>query len=227
MFGACCENVIGYLPVPLGMAGPLLVDGKLVFIPMATTEGCLVASTHRGCKAINASGGAFTVITNSGMTRGPVIRFPSASRGAEFKEWSEVEANYENIAVTFNQTSRFAHLKCLKVRLAGRYCFLRFQATTGDAMGMNMVSKGCESALNFIEKEFPDVQIISLSGNYCTDKKPAAINWIEGRGKSVVAEAIIKADIVENTLKTTIAALIDINNAKNLIGSAMAGSIGK
>jgi hydroxymethylglutaryl-CoA reductase (NADPH) len=93
-------------------------------------------------------------------------------------------------------------------------------------MGMNMMSKACENALAFIAKEFSDLQIISLSGNYCTDKKPAAINWIEGRGKSVVAEAIIKGDIVEKILKTSITALVDVNHAKNLIGSAMAGSIG-
>lgn len=210
----------------MGIAGPIDIDKRSVYIPMATTEGCLVASTHRGCKAINSSGGAFTVLTNSGMTRGPVVRFPSASRGAEFKEWLEIENNYENVTTVFNGTSRFARLKSIKVQIAGRYCFIRFQATTGDAMGMNMISKGCENALDFIAKEFTDLQIISLSGNYCTDKKPAAINWIEGRGKSVVAEAIIKGNIVEKVLKTSVAALVDVNNAKNLVGSAMAGSIG-
>ena len=99
-------------------------------------------------------------------------------------------------------------------------------ATTGDAMGMNMLSKATEHALLLIQDFFPDVQILSLSGNVCTDKKPAAINWIEGRGKSVTCQAIIPGDIIETTLKTTTSALCDLNIAKNLTGSAIAGSIG-
>ncbi|KAG0758715.1 hypothetical protein G6F24_009600 [Rhizopus arrhizus] len=93
-------------------------------------------------------------------------------------------------------------------------------------MGMNMISKGCEKALSKIEEYFPDMQIISLSGNFCTDKKPAAVNWIEGRGKSTVAEAVIPAAVVEKVLKTTVDALVELNISKNLVGSAMAGSVG-
>lgn len=100
-------------------------------------------------------------------------------------------------------------------------------------MGMNMISKGTEKSLAGIlitkpvlSEHFPDMQIISISGNYCTDKKPAAINWIEGRGKSVVAEATIPGSVVSKVLKTTVRALVELNISKNLIGSAMAGSIG-
>lgn len=99
-------------------------------------------------------------------------------------------------------------------------------ATTGDAMGMNMVSKGTETALNSLQQIFQDMEILSLSGNFCTDKKSASINWIEGRGKSVVAEAIVPSKTVKNVLKTTIPALVELNVAKNLVGSAIAGSIG-
>lgn len=225
VMGACCENVIGYMPLPVGVAGPLNIDGDLIHIPMATTEGCLVASASRGCKAINAGGGASTIITADGMTRGPCVEFPSILRAAECKRFIEEEGN-EIITEAFNSTSRFARLRKLKVALAGKLVFIRFSTTTGDAMGMNMISKGCEKAMKVLGEQFPDMQIISLSGNYCTDKKPAAINWIEGRGKSVVAEAVIPGAVVEKVLKTTVAALVELNISKNLIGSAMAGSVG-
>ncbi|XP_059172811.1 3-hydroxy-3-methylglutaryl-coenzyme A reductase-like [Physella acuta] len=224
--GACCENVIGYMPVPVGVAGPLLLDGVRYHVPMATTEGCLVASTNRGCRALELSGGVRSRITNDGMTRGPVVRFPSAVRASEVKQWLENHDNFDLVKECFDATSRFARLKKLHVAIAGRNLYIRFVSTTGDAMGMNMLSKGSEKSLNMLVEKFPDMEIISLSGNFCTDKKPAAINWIEGRGKSVVCEAIVKSHVVKNTLKTTVAALIDLNVSKNLIGSAMAGSIG-
>lgn len=225
VMGACCENVIGYMPIPVGVAGPLNIDGDMIHIPMATTEGCLVASASRGCKAINLGGGASTIITADGMTRGPCVEFPSILRAAECKRFIEEEGN-QVITEAFNSTSRFARLRKLKVALAGKLVFIRFSTTTGDAMGMNMISKGCEKAMQVLGEEFPDMQIISLSGNYCTDKKPAAINWIEGRGKSVVAEAVIPGAIVEKVLKTSVSALVELNISKNLIGSAMAGSVG-
>ena len=93
-------------------------------------------------------------------------------------------------------------------------------------MGMNMISKGVEKALELSMAVFPDMRVVALSGNFCTDKKPAAINWIEGRGKSVVAEAVIPGSVVQKVLKTSVAALVELNTSKNLIGSAMAGSIG-
>lgn len=225
VLGACCENVIGYMPIPVGVAGPMLIDQKMIHIPMATTEGCLVASVARGCKAINAGGGATTVVIADGMTRGPCVEFPNINDAAQCKQWLENEG-FETIEKAFNSTSRFARVRKIQIAMAGRLLYLRFSTTTGDAMGMNMVSKGCEKALAIIGYHFPTMQIVSLSGNYCTDKKPAAINWIEGRGKSVVTEAVIPAEIVERVLKTTVDALIELNISKNLIGSAMAGSVG-
>ncbi|KAF2093630.1 3-hydroxy-3-methylglutaryl-coenzyme A reductase [Rhizodiscina lignyota] len=228
VFGACCENVIGYLPLPLGVAGPLMIDGQNYFLPMATTEGVLVASTSRGCKAINAGGGAVTVVTGDGMTRGPCVSFDTLTRAGAAKLWLDSAEGQKVMRDAFNSTSRFARLQTMKTALAGTYLFIRFKTTTGDAMGMNMISKGAEHALNIMATEagFDDMIIISLSGNYCTDKKPAAINWIDGRGKSVVAEAIIPADVVKGTLKTDVASMIELNVSKNFIGSAMAGSIG-
>ncbi|KAH9913104.1 uncharacterized protein B0H18DRAFT_1088202 [Fomitopsis serialis] len=165
------RNVIGYMPIPLGVAGPLKIDGELFPIPMATAEGTLVASTSRGCKALNAGGGVTTVLTYDAMTRGPAIDFPQYSR-SQARAWE-----------AFESTSRFAKLQNINVRwqddiVHGRPCTL---------------------------------------GNYCTDKKPAAINWIEGRGKSIVAEAVIPGKVVKSVLKTTVDALCNLNTKKNLL----------
>ncbi len=226
--GACCENVIGYMPIPVGVAGPMIIDGQHYYLPMATTEGVLVASTNRGCKAINAAGGATTVLTGDGMTRGPCVGFRTLQRAGAAKIWLDSEEGQRVMKKAFNSTSRFARLQSMKTALAGTYLYIRFKTTTGDAMGMNMISKGVECALNVMMNEsgFEDMSIISVSGNFCTDKKPAAINWIDGRGKSVVAEAIIPGDVVRSVLKSDVDALIELNTSKNLIGSAMAGSIG-
>lgn len=228
VFGACCENVIGFMPLPVGVAGPLIIDGKPYHIPMATTEGCLVASTMRGCKAINSGGGVETILTQDGMTRGPCVSFPTLGRAGACKLWLDSEEGQKVIKKAFNSTSRFARLQHVKTAIAGTLLFIRFKTTTGDAMGMNMISKGVEYSLRYMTEEcgFDDMTVIAVSGNYCTDKKPAAINWIEGRGKSVVAEARIPKDVVEKVLKSDVDALVELNTSKNLVGSAMAGSVG-
>ncbi|CEI41463.1 3-hydroxy-3-methylglutaryl-coenzyme A reductase [Fusarium venenatum] len=228
VFGACCENVIGYMPLPVGVAGPLVIDGQSYFIPMATTEGVLVASASRGCKAINSGGGAVTVLTADGMTRGPCVAFETLERAGAAKLWLDSEAGSDTMKKAFNSTSRFARLQSMKTALAGTYLYIRFKTTTGDAMGMNMISKGVEHALSVMANEagFDDMQIVSVSGNYCTDKKAAALNWIDGRGKGIVAEAIIPGEVVRSVLKSDVDALVELNISKNLIGSAMAGSVG-
>ncbi|XP_067279812.1 3-hydroxy-3-methylglutaryl-CoA reductase b [Pseudorasbora parva] len=224
--GTNCENVIGYVPVPVGVAGPLLLDGKEFHIPMATTEGCLVASTNRGCRAVTLSGGVSSRVLADGMTRGPVVQMPSACRAAEVKGWLESSEGFSDIKQAFDHTSRFARLDRLQVSLAGRNMYIRFQSQTGDAMGMNMLSKGTEEALSRLQERYPDMRLLAVSGNFCTDKKPAAVNWIQGRGKSTVCEAIVPARVVKEVLKTSTAALVELNISKNLVGSAMAGSIG-
>ncbi|KAG5534452.1 hypothetical protein RHGRI_022552 [Rhododendron griersonianum] len=208
ILGQCCEMPVGYIQIPVGIAGPLLLDGREFSVPMATTEGCLVASTNRGCKAIHLCGGATSVLLRDGMTRAPVVRFGTAKRAAELK------------------SSRFARLQGIKCAIAGKNLYTRFTCSTGDAMGMNMVSKGVQNVLDFLQNDFPDMDVIGISGNFCSDKKPAAVNWIEGRGKSVVCEAIIKEEVVRKVLKTDVAALVELNMLKNLTGSAMAGALG-
>jgi hydroxymethylglutaryl-CoA reductase (NADPH) len=176
VMGACCENVIGYMPVPVGFAGPLNLDSRHIYVPMATTEGCLVASTNRGCRALLKCGITSRVV-GDGMTRGPVVRFPSIARASEAMAWMKCSQNFETMKEQFDASSRFARLSKLLIRIAGRHLFVRFEAKTGDAMGMNMVSKGTEMSLKYVQKLFPDMEILSLSGNFCTDKKPAAVNW--------------------------------------------------
>ncbi|XP_057862731.1 3-hydroxy-3-methylglutaryl-coenzyme A reductase 1-like [Cryptomeria japonica] len=103
ILGQCCEMPVGYVQIPVGVAGPLLVNGLEYMVPMATTEGCLVASTNRGCKAILMSGGATSILLRDGMTRAPVVRFQSAKRAAELKFYIEDPANSDNLCDIFNR----------------------------------------------------------------------------------------------------------------------------
>ncbi|KAJ8707259.1 hypothetical protein PYW08_011393 [Mythimna loreyi] len=225
VLNACCENVIGYVGVPVGYAGPLVVDGKPYMIPMATTEGALVASTNRGAKAIGTRG-VTSVVEDVGMTRAPAIKLPNVVRAHECRQWIDNKDNYAIIKEAFDSTSRFARLQEIHIGVDGATLYLRFRATTGDAMGMNMVSKGAENALKLLKNYFPDMEVISLSGNYCSDKKAAAINWVKGRGKRVVCETTITSDNLRTIFKTDAKTLARCNKIKNLSGSALAGSIG-
>ena len=111
VMGVCCENVVGYIPIPVGLAGPYSIDEKEYQVPMATTEGALVASTSRGCKAISMSGGAKTVLIEDGMTRGPCVKFPNIQKAYFLAEWLKKPHNYAVIEREFNGTSRFAKLQ--------------------------------------------------------------------------------------------------------------------
>lgn len=226
ILGQCCEMPVGYIQIPVGIAGPLLLDGREYSVPMATTEGVLVASTNRGCKAIYVSGGATSSLLKDGMTRAPVVRFGSAKRASELKFFLEDPINFETLSIVFNRSSRFGRLQKIKCAIAGKNLYMRFTCSTGDAMGMNMVSKGVQNVLEYLQNDFPDMDVMGISGNYCADKKPTAVNWIEGRGKSVVCEAVITEDVVKKVLKTNVASLVELNMLKNLTGSAMAGALG-
>lgn len=193
---------------------------------MATTEGCLVASTNRGAKAITAGGGAFAEIVRDGITRAPCLRMASAREAARLKIWCETPENFATLKHAFETTTSFGKLKSCVPTVAGRNIYLRLTCFSGDAMGMNMVSKGSLAVVETLKSRFPSLQLVALSGNMCTDKKAAATNWLEGRGKSVVVEATIPEHVVRTTLKTTVKAMVETNLHKNLIGSAMAGALG-
>jgi hydroxymethylglutaryl-CoA reductase (NADPH) len=208
------------------MVGPMTLNGESIFVPMATTEGCLVASTNRGAKAITQGGGAYAEVIRDGITRAPCVRLPSAREAAGLKLWCEMPENFALLKSAFESTTSFGKLKSCVPTVAGRNIYLRLTCFAGDAMGMNMVSKGSLAVIECLKNEFPSLQLVALSGNMCTDKKAAAMNWIEGRGKSVVVEATIPESVVRTTLKTTVKAMVETNLHKNLIGSAMAGTIG-
>ncbi|XP_004300101.1 PREDICTED: 3-hydroxy-3-methylglutaryl-coenzyme A reductase 1 [Fragaria vesca subsp. vesca] len=226
ILGQCCESPVGYVQIPVGIAGPLLLDGFEYMVPMATTEGCLVASMNRGCKAILLSGGADSRVYRDGMTRAPVVKFASAVRACDLLCYLENRANFDTLAVVFNRSSRFARLQSIFPSLSGMTLHVRFNCTTGDAMGMNMVSKGVQNVLDYLQNDFPDMEVIGISGNFCSDKKSAAVNWILGRGKSVVCEAVIKEEVIKEVLKTNVSKLVQLQQNKIFVGTAMAGTVG-
>ncbi|KAI3407709.1 hypothetical protein GPALN_014362 [Globodera pallida] len=229
---ACCENVVGFVPLPTGVAGPLYFDGTLVHLPLSTTEGALVASVSRGCLSINEAisvlgDNAFSVeVFRDGMSRAPVLEFPRVRDAIECLRWIQQNETFVQLKHIFEETSNYACLQRIDAHLEGTYLYLRFVASTGDAMGMNMVTKGTGRALVLIKRQFPQGELLSISGNMCVDKKPSALNWIEGRGKSVVAEALIPAPIVERILRTSVDKMVKLGHAKLLVGSSAAVTVG-
>lgn len=222
------ENPIGTIQIPVGLAGPLKVNGEHArgkfYVPLATSEGALVASVNRGCSAVTDAGGVNARIADDKMTRGPVIKTGSISESLEIKNW--IEDHFHDLKKAAEVTTR--HGKLLKIDpivVVGRYLYPRFVYKTGDSMGMNMVTIATENALNLLTHK-TGAHVVALSGNLCVDKKPSSLNLIEGRGKTVVAEAVIPKSIVEKKLKTTTDAIVEVNIAKNLIGSAISGSMG-
>ena len=227
------ENLVGGTQLPLGVAGPLAIDGEAVsdvadgpaerYLPLATTEGALIASVNRGCAAITAAGGANARVTKSGMTRAPVFRVADVTEGAEVARW--VEDNVDRLAEAAESTTSHGELQEVTPYVVGDNVFLRFSYDTKDAMGMNMATIATRAASELIEAETP-ASLVALSGNLCSDKKPAAINAIEGRGRSVTADVRIPNDVVRDRLNADPDAIAEANTRKNLVGSAKAGSLG-
>jgi hydroxymethylglutaryl-CoA reductase (NADPH) len=221
------ENMVGGAQLPVGVAGPVAVHGGAAdgefYLPIATTEGALVASVNRGCSAISAAGGATVRVTKRGMTRAPVFRVDGVAEGAEVAEW--VEDNEDRLAEAAEGTTSHGRLQSVTPYVVGDSVFLRFSYDTGDANGMNMATIATRAAAEVVEDETP-ASLVALSGNLCTDKKPAAINAVEGRGHTVTADVTIPRAVVEERFGTTPEAIEEANTRKNLIGSAKAGSLG-
>jgi len=221
------ENMIGAAQVPMGVAGPVTVHGGAVdgerYLPMATTEGALLASVNRGCSVVDAAGGATARVTKSGMTRAPVFRVADVAEAEALVEW--VRDNEGTLREAAEATTSHGELLDVTPYVVGDSVFLRFRYDTKDAMGMNMATIATRAAAEAIE-EATTASLIALSGNLCTDKKPAAINAVEGRGRSVTADVTIPREVVESRLHTTSEAIAEVNRRKNLVGSAKAGSLG-
>lgn len=225
-----CENFIGATQIPLGVTGPLKIRGRwvhedeVVYVPMATTEGALVASVNRGCRAIRDAGGAVTRVEDVGITRAPVFRTEGMQETQRFLDW--VEDHEEDIRRVCEATSGHLQLVEIKAQTFGSSTYLRFRFSTGDAMGMNMATIACDRAVRDLIEPATGVQCVALSGNYCVDKKPSAVNFLEGRGKKIYAEVTLDRTTLARALKTDARSLVEVQYRKNLMGSIAAGSMG-
>jgi len=221
------ENMLGAAQVPMGVAGPVPIDGGAAdgeyYLPMATTEGALVASVNRGLSAIRAAGGATARVTASGMTRAPVFRVGGVAAAETVIEW--VDDHTEELRAAAESTTSHGELLAVDPYVVGDSVFLRFVYDTKDAMGMNMATIATREAAELVEAETP-ADLVALSGNLCSDKKPAAINAVEGRGRTVTADVVLPREYVRERLKTTPEAMVEGNTRKNLVGSAKAASLG-
>jgi hydroxymethylglutaryl-CoA reductase (NADPH) len=221
------ENMIGTAQIPMGVVGPVTVHGGCVdgerYLPLATTEGALLASVNRGCSVIDRSGGATARVTKSGMTRAPVFRVADVAEAEALVGW--IRDHEGDLAAAAETTTNHGELLDVTPYVVGDSVFCRFRYDTKDAMGMNMATIATRAACDLIEEE-TDASLVALSGNMCSDKKPAAVNAVEGRGRSVSADVTIPRDVVEDRLHTTPEAVAEINTRKNLVGSAKAASLG-
>jgi hydroxymethylglutaryl-CoA reductase (NADPH) len=187
------ENFIGVAQVPIGLAGPLVVHGEHArgefYVPLATTEGTLVASYNRGMRLLRESGGIKTTVVHENMQRSPVFTLGDALEAREFGEW--VDEHFDAIRVACETTTRVGKLTRIMQFAVGPLRYLRFDYTTGDAAGQNMVGKATLAGCEWIVANHPKHPPFLLSGNIDTDKKHSAINTLLTRGKRVVAEATI------------------------------------
>ncbi len=221
------ENMIGAVQIPLGFVGPLSVKGDHAqgdfLVPMATTEGALVASVNRGCSVITAAGGANVSVVKDEMTRAPVFRVRDIRHNVEAVNW--VESHFEDIRERAESTTSHGKLIRVKPFSSGRNMFLRFSYSTGDAMGMNMATIATEAASELIEEK-TGAELVSVSGNLCTDKKPSGVNILMGRGKMVLTDVVVPGKLVEEKLHTSPEIVEETCYRKNSVGSALALSYG-
>jgi len=219
------EHFTGVAQVPIGFAGPLTVNGEHAkgdfLIPMATTEGTLVASYNRGIALLNACGGVMVSVVGDAMQRAPVFVFDNARQGREFVEW--VQANQARIATEAEATSSVAKLKYIDHYLSNKFVFLRFNYHTGDAAGQNMVGRATFAACSWILDQYPGVRHFYLESNFATDKKASQINIMRTRGKRVTAEAVIKRDALIQRMRVEPESLVYHHGVAN-IGSILSGA---
>lgn len=224
-----CENLIGGIQIPLGVAGPVLIRGQYVnaderlWVPLATTEGALVASVNRGCRATTEAGGIEVEVEDVGITRAPVFRVADRAGARRLIEW--IEENSARVKQVAEATSHHLTLKEVRPQVLGTSVFLRFRFLADDAMGMNMATIACDEVVRTLIVPETGAECVALSGNFCVDKKPSMLNFLEGRGKRVHAAAKVPADVLADCLKTDAEAMLDVQWRKNYVGSIASGSL--
>jgi hydroxymethylglutaryl-CoA reductase (NADPH) len=196
------ENFMGTAQVPLGVAGPLRINGEHAqgdfYVPLATSEGTLVASYNRGMRLLTESGGVKTTVVEEHMQRAPVFVLNDALEARDFGAW--VDENFEQIKAAAEATTRSGQLTYIGQYSIGPLRYLRFNYTSGDAAGQNMTGKATFAACEWIQQQYPGQVRYILSGNVDTDKKHSRINMLLTRGKRVVAEATIKRDVLKDLM---------------------------
>ncbi|MCX7893299.1 MAG: hydroxymethylglutaryl-CoA reductase [Burkholderiales bacterium] len=221
------EGFSGVAQVPLGFAGPLLVDGEHArgefLVPMATTEGTLVASYNRGMRLTREAGGVRTTVIDDAMQRAPVFVFRDARAARAFGDW--VNANFATIKAKAEETTSVGKLRNIEQYAVSKMRWLRFDYTTGDAAGQNMVTKATRNAcLWMLEQGLPGLEHFALAANLDTDKKHSTINNLHTRGKRVVAEATLPPRLIEEIMHTSAKALYRARQLSNM-GSLLAGAV--
>ncbi len=219
------ENFTGVAQIPIGFAGPIMINGEHAqgefIIPMATTEGTLVASYNRGIKAVNVSGGVTCSVVEDAMQRAPVFVFDDARGARDFVKW--VDENQDRIREEAEATSRIAKMEYVEAYLASKFAYLRFNYTTGDAAGQNMVGRATFAACSWILDTYPGIKHFFLESNLATDKKASQVNIMRTRGKRVIAEAVAKRDVLIQHLRVEPESLFYHSTISN-IGTILSGA---
>ncbi len=219
------ENFIGCVQMPLGLAGPIHITGEHArgdfYIPMATTEGTLLASYSRGMRAISESGGVKTTVVKHSMQRAPVFLFADALQAREFGAW--LVSAFEAIKAAAETTTRSGKLFEIEQYPVANMLYTRFCYTTGDAAGQNMTSKATFAACEWIKANHPLQPRYILSGAIDTDKKHSAMNMIQTRGKRVIAEFTLKREVARELLRVDTAMIYRYRQIAS-VGAMQAGS---
>ncbi|WP_183095525.1 hydroxymethylglutaryl-CoA reductase [Nocardioides stalactiti] len=199
------ENFFGVAQVPIGLAGPVLVNGEHAqgefLVPLATTEGTLVASYSRGMKLCREAGGITTTVLDDRMQRAPVFSFDNARSAKAFAGW--LDAHFEEIAAAAQTTTRSGRLLDIQKFSVSKLLYTRFNYSTGDAAGQNMTGKATFAACAWIKQNYPGELHFLLEGQFATDKKTSVVNMLHTRGKRVVAEITLPKDLVQEHMNVS------------------------
>jgi hydroxymethylglutaryl-CoA reductase (NADPH) len=218
------EHFIGVAQVPIGLAGPLLVNGEHAkgefYVPMATAEGTLVASYNRGMRLLYEAGGVTTTIMDDRMQRAPAFLFPSAREARAFGVW--LDAHFPEIKQAAETTTRSGKLQDIERYSAGRMLYTRFNYTTGDAAGQNLTGKATQAACKWIASQYPDIDQYFLESNFATDKKSSQVNMLHTRGKRVIAEATVPDELFGRIMRSSTDLMYRARQVSNL-GGFMSG----